>query len=218
MALRRWTLTRGQMLRAMPRHLLWAVLLGAVVGPPLYWLKDVEALPPWLLFIIMGTLWANAAVLPVAIPGKHWSFGFIGTFMLFLALFAGMILAARFAFPHSHQGNYIPQINCVTFGAIITGGCLGLLYGLLVGTAPSMAVGLALGGAAGYLLGLASEDAFVGLAAFGEPPAWRFDSALHFAWQSALAMLILHLAACMGAILGIGPANPQSEIRNPKSG
>ena len=221
-----WTLSRGQLLRALPKHLLLAVLSGAVVGMLLYWLKDIQALPAWALFIIMGTLWSNAAVIPVALPGRYWSFAFIGALMLFLLLVAGMILAAKFEFPHSlvpyprlpGQTEYEDEVNVITYAAILTGGCLGLLYGLLSGKAGAMAVGLALGGAFGYILGLASVHAFS--EHYNDPRGWflwRFDSALHFAWQGALAMLWLHLFAGLGAVLGAAPANRKSQIKNQKS-
>jgi hypothetical protein len=219
MVQRTLTLGRGQMLRAMPKHLLWAAVSGAVVGVLLYWLKDVGALPGWLLAIVMGTLWANAAVLPVALPGRHWSFAFIAAMMLFLALVAGMILAAKFPFPHSRiaceSGRYIysTEVNVVTWAAIITGGCLGLFYGLLVGRTSSMVVGLSLGSASGYVLGIMAVRA-VSWHIYGNDcdgdslyeSCWRYGSPLDFAWQGALAMAALHLGASLGAAMGAGPA------------
>ncbi|MCY3022574.1 MAG: hypothetical protein NTW87_26640 [Planctomycetota bacterium] len=235
MAQQRWILSRGQMLRSMPKHLLAALVSGAVAGMLLYGLKDVQALPVWLLFIIMGTLWANAAVMPVALPGRHWSFAFIGAMMLFLLLVAGTVLAPKFPFSHSHVpaplpggGDYtdVAEVNAITWGAVLTGGCLGLLYGLLAGRTPAMAVGLALGAATGYVLGAVSLSAFQWLAdprvvSRMPPMVWRFDGILHFAWQGALAMLVLHVGACVGAILGTGPspdapANRKSKIENRK--
>jgi len=217
MAWKTWTLSRGQLFRALPKHLLLALLCGAVFGPLFYCFKDIQALPPLVLFIIIGTLWANAAVLPVALPGRYWSFAFIGALMLFLLLVPGMFLAAKFPFPHSSvlfspgAFAYSPEVNVITHGAILTGACLGLIYGLLAGRRPAMAVGLALGGASGYVLGLASMYAFKWLAdphlvSRLPPLCWRFDGALHFAWQGALAMVVLHLGACLGAVLGAAPS------------
>jgi hypothetical protein len=253
MVQRTLTLSRGQMLRAMPKHLLWAAVSGAVVGMLLYWLKDVAALPGWLQAIVMGTLWVNAAVLPVALPGRHWSFAFIAAMMLFLALVAGMILAAKFPFPHSRiaceSGRYVysEEVNIITWAAIITGGCLGLFYGLLVGRTSSMVVGLSLGSAAGYVLGTLAVHAVSarymgdGADCDGGPLngyALTYNTALHFAWQGALAMVVLHLGASLGAAMGTGPAtvtdstdrqqprsvapndaaaNPKSPIENRKS-
>jgi len=140
---------------------------------------------------------------------------------------AGMILAPRFPFPHSFvslvfmsvQKAEVVEVNVITHAGILTGGCLGLLYGLLAGRPWAMAVGLALGGACGYVLGLESLSAFKPLS---DSYCWRYDGALHFAWQGALAMLWLHLGAGLGAVLGAGPAaavpaNPKSKIQNPKS-
>lgn len=224
---------RRQMLRALPQHVLWAVVLGAVAGPLLWWLLQIP-MPDgwqWLLAIPAGAVFANAAVLPVALPGRHWSFAFIGAMMLFLLLVAGMILARTFAFPHSQlpalpphgtEPLYVPEVNYVTWVAVLTGGCLGLLYGLLAGRSGGMSIGLAIGSATGYLLGIAS------LQLVSSAPCpwgcgqyhdvfWRFDGPLHLAWQCALLLAVLHLGACLGAALGAG-ANPQTGISNPISG
>jgi hypothetical protein len=220
-----WTLSRGQLLRALPKHLLLALLSGAVVGVLIYWLKDIQALPGWVLLIIMGTLWANAAVIPVALPGRYWSFAFIGALMLFLLLVAGMHLALMLPFPHSRMlgvadpddSDVVILVNVFTYATILTGGCLGLVYGLLAGQRAAMVVGLALGGACGYVLGLGSLLA-IRILSGNEAYPWRFDGALHFAWQGALAMLWLHLGAGLGAVLGARPtANRRSKIENPNS-
>jgi len=223
MAQRTWTLSRGQMLRAMPKHLLWAAISGAVVGM-LLCLVTFVPLPDWMLAIIAGALWSNAAVVPVAVPGRHWSFAFIGAMMLFLLLVAGTILAQKLPFPHApdyvwRMGSEI--LNLVSWLAVLTGGCIGLLYGLLVGKRSSMVVGLALGTAIGFLLGLGFEGA-VTLEGWelGASVHGRFDGPLHFAWQGALAMVVLHAAAGLGAALGAGaaaPVNPQSKIENQES-
>jgi hypothetical protein len=196
------------MFKALPKHLLWAAVSGAVVGPLLYWLKDVQFLPPLLLFVIMAALWVNAAVMPVALPGKHWSFAFIGAVMLFLALVAAMILAPKFPFGHSlfflegyGEVVYIPEVNAVTWVAIVTGACLGLFYGLVVGQTPAMVLGVLFGFVAGYFLGAMSPRGFgewIGV------PKLLYSSPLHFLWQGALAMLVLHLGACVGAAMGAG--------------
>ena len=93
-----------------------------------------------------------------------------------------------------------------------------MLYGLLPGRAGAMAIGLALGGAGGYCLGIGSVHAFeIYNCGVDLSYLWRFDSALNFAWQGALAMLWLHLAAGLGAVLGARPAaNRKSKIENRK--
>lgn len=198
-------------------HFFLALLSGAAVGALFYWLKDIEALPGWALFIIMGTLWANAAVIPVALPRRYWSFAFIGAMMLFLLLLAGMILASKLPFPHSRKllpgvpnPVAVEEVNIITYATVLTGGCLGLLYGLLSGRRGAMVVGLALGGASGYVLGIASLYAFVAVGGGAEPQyVWRYDSTLHFAWQGALVMIVLHAGASLGALLGAGSTEPQ---------
>ncbi|MGD0094632.1 MAG: hypothetical protein ABSE73_32380, partial [Planctomycetota bacterium] len=66
-------------------------------------------------------------------------------------------------------------------------------------------------GATGYVLGLVSLSAFnsgwypVGPTYSCYEVIWRFNGALHFAWQGAVAMAVLHLGACLGAIMGAAP-------------
>jgi hypothetical protein len=122
----------------------------------------------------------------------------------------------------------VPTINVVTWGGITTGGCLGLFYGLLIGRMSAMCVGLAVGSVIGYTLGLLSVHAVGGGASVNSDGEvvwrqcwWLHDSAIHFTWQSALAMLLLHVGACIGAILGTGPTldapvNRKSAIENRK--
>lgn len=236
MAQRAVTLSRGQMLRAMPKHLLWAAAAGAVAGAAL---RGLDHLAPsgwlaWAALIAMGGLYANAAVMPVTLPGRHWSFAFIGAMMLFLLLVAGGVLAPKFPFPHSFlpplpphgmEPVFLPHVNAITWLGILTGGCLGLLYGLLVGRTGSMVVGLALGSASGYAVGIASL-LLVGLSPCGWGCSsyhgldWRWYGLLHLAWQGALFMVVVHFGASLGAAMGAGAApataNPQSEIEHRK--
>jgi hypothetical protein len=210
------TLDRTQMLRALPKHLMWAALLGAIAGPILYFLKDIELPGKWnlLMAIPIGAVYVNAAVLPIALPGRHWSFGFIASAMLFMLLIAGMIIAPKFPFAHAWTRLkgivplLLPAVNTLTWTAIITGGCIGLFYGTLVGRTSAMICSMAIGSAVGYVIGIISMDNFV-LEIFRntsefDGTRWRFDSPLHFAWQLALMLVILHLGACLGATMGAG--------------
>jgi hypothetical protein len=245
-------LNRPQMLRALPKHVAFAALTGAVAGFILYFLNQIELDGQWnlLMAIPIGAVYVNAAMIPLAIPGRHWSFAFIGAMLLFLLMIAGMIISQKVSFPHSHVQTvstydgpkpdsgvasfYLAKVNALTFAGLLSGGCLGLFYGMLAGRLSAMISGLAVGSASGFLLGILSLSAithgtqvaiqvgsFPGVDKFfrdlENSDNWRYNSPLHFAWQLGVAMALLHLGACLGAALGAGPApNPQSEIRIPK--
>ena len=185
---------RRQFLRVLPKHVLCAILSGALTGALLYGLQQLQLPGKWnyLMVIPLVALYVNGAMLPVALPGRHWSFAFIGAMAMFMLLVAGLILSSLFSFAHS----LTPLVNLATFLAILTGGCLGLFYGLLAGKPSAMVVGLAVGAATGYLLGLAS------LHLITPGNQWRYDGVLHFAWQTAAAFGLLHLGAGLGAALG----------------
>ena len=223
-------LNRPQMLRALPKHVFFAALSGAIAGFILYFLNQIELEGQWnlLMALPIGAIYVNAAMMPLAIPGRHWSFGFIGAMLMFLLMIVGAILSRKFAFPHSREFEWInPNVNTATFEFILSGGCLGLFYGMLCGRSSAMIVGTAVGSAMGFVLGIYSRE-LVNSGFFNEHGLiltfdhlagnWRYNSPLHFAWQLAAAMALLHLGACLGAAMGAGPApaNPQSEIRNPK--
>jgi hypothetical protein len=151
------------------------------------------------MFIPLGAIYVNGALLPVALPERNWSFAFIGAMALFMLLVAGLILSSKFSFAHSFSPDgaaVLSKVNQATFLAILTGGCLGLFYGLLAGKRSALLVGLAMGGAAGYLLGLATSNLVT------PQDQWRYGGALNFAWQMALAFGLLHLAASLGAMFG----------------
>lgn len=199
--MRGFKLERRQFLRSLPRHVLCAILSGALTGALLYGLQQCALPGKWnyLMFIPLGALYVNGAMLPVALPGKHWSFAFIGAMALFMLLVAGLILSSKFSFAHSlapQTATVLSKVNQATFLAILTGGCLGLFYGLLAGKSSALVAGLALGAATGYLLGLGS------LQLITPEDQWRYDGALNFAWQTAAAFMLLHLGAALGAALG----------------
>ena len=209
----------------MPQNVGYSVISGAIGGILLYWLKSIQASGIWELLVLipMGAIVANAAVLPVAIPGRHWSFSFICSLAMLMALIAGAILSSKFNFEHSRDPFYkigfikpemisleVSKVNQLTFGTIIIGGCLGIFYGLLSGRLASMVVGLSMGSATGFILGLLSvhvvgrNSPFVTYFGQHNVDNWVYDSPLHFAWQGALLLGLLHLGACFGAALGAG--------------
>ena len=212
-----YRLTRGQLFRALPKHILWAALLGLLGGAVLYFLKDVHPSGMWelLMFIPLAAVHVNMAVLPVAIPGRHWSFGYIGAMMLFFLLIAGTVLAGKFEFPHAHVawGRTLEGVNVVTYWAILTGGLLGLLYGLIAGRTSAMILGLALGSLAGYALGIGFAEMFPKFKGAigtqfpeGTFVEWRF-SLIEGMGMVAVAMVVLHLASLTGAALGADKQN-----------
>lgn len=204
---------RGQLFRALPKHLLWAALLGAVGGVLLYFLKDIRLSGMWnlLMFIPLAAVHVNAAVLPVAIPGRHWGFGYIGAIMLFFLLIAGTVLSNKLEFPHARVGDTeLVGVNIVTYWALLTGGLLGLLYGLIAGRTGAMVMGLMIGSLAGYGLGIG----YAGLFPTGMPrppfgggmphDSWAYVT---FEWYGMAllvtgAMVVLHAMSLIGAALG----------------
>lgn len=201
-------MTRGQLFRALPKHLLWAALLGTVGGLILHFLKDIHLSGKWdlLMFIPLAAVHVNMAVLPVAIPGRHWSFGYIGAVMLFFLLIAGTVLSGKIEFPHAHSGPLeLSGVNVVTYWALLTGGLLGLLYGLIAGRTGAMVLGLIFGSLAGYGLGIGFAGLFPKMepAEFGAA-SWVY---LRLEWYgmaglTALAMVVLHTASVIGAAFG----------------
>jgi len=212
-------LNRAQLLRAMPKHALLALFCGAAAGFVLYFLQDIQLEGKWnlLMFIPTAAFFANAAILPIIIPGRHWSFGFIGAMMLFLLLFAGLIISSKLPFPHSRNsfGLVMTKVNSFSYALVIAGVCVGLFYGVLAGVRSAMIVGAALGAATGYLLGVGMLSLVNGIEV---PPGgtaaveiWKFSGPHHAAWQLGVALGVLHLGACGGAAMG---ANTPSSSGN----
>lgn len=219
-------LNRPQMLRALPKHVFFALVSGAVAGPILYYLSQIEIEASWNIMLVpMGAVLVNAAMLPVAIPGKNWSFAFIGAMLLFLLLLAGLIISPKFPFPHARNvfGLTLPRVNTFSYLLVLCGGCLGLFYGMIAGKRSSMVVGSVMGAACGFLIGIALLNLFTGINVnitdIRVFEVAKYVGGIHAMWQVGGAMALLHLGACLGAAMGAGPApaNPQSEIRNPKS-
>jgi len=191
---------------------LWAALLGAVGGVLLYFLKDIRLSGMWnlLMFIPLAAVHVNAAVLPVAIPGRHWGFGYIGAIMLFFLLIAGTVLSNKLEFPHARVGNMeLVGVNIVTYWSVLTGGLLGLLYGLIAGRTRAMLMGTLLGSLAGYGLGIMYASFFD----MGPSPIGEFTGMRTMSWSVepdwagmmigvALGMSVLHVASLTGAALG----------------
>jgi len=200
------------MLRALPWHLLFAICCGAVCGALLYPLQAIAAsgVTQMIVLVVMLAFYVNAAMLPVFLPGRHWSLAFISALMLMLLLVGGYVLSERLAIcPGAVQKYCFGFVNRAFYLWILTGLCLGLFYGLLSGRRNAMLVGAALGGASGYCLGIATPEFIqpavsVSVAIGREIVDWRFDSLLHFIWQGALAMFLLHLGAGLGATMGAG--------------
>jgi hypothetical protein len=213
---REFRLTRGELLRAIPKHLGWAALAGAIGGVLLYFINQIHIEGLWslLLFIPIGAVYVNAAVLPVVIPRRFWSFGYIGMVLLFLLLIIGTILSNKISFPHAvaANGNPLPHVNFVTFWALMTGAMLGLLYGLLAGRTGAMLVGLMLGSMLGYFVGAAFgayiEDLLKNInSVIREGDSVTFYSRLEPQLVGMIVMLafgnsLLHLVALIGAALG----------------
>lgn len=209
------------MLNALPRHLLWAVVLGGVAGALIWLLKEI-GIPDgweWLLGIPIGALWANVCALPIALPGRHWGYGFISATMFALLIVIGAVLGERIFLSHSVlktalDTQRLMKVNLLTYQFVLTGAGIGLFYGLLAGKKPAIWCGLALGGATGYLLGIASLEVVTHAVSGGgkklsmdllmDYDQWRYDRIWHFSWQLASAAVLLHLAGCLGAALGAG--------------
>jgi hypothetical protein len=209
--------TRAQLFRVIPSHLLWAVVLGLPAGLLLYFLKDWQLDGPWALltFIPIAAIYVNAAALPAAIPGRYWSFGYIGAMMLFLLLIAGSVVSNWYSFPHSRlfSGTEIERVyvgvNIVTYWAILTGVLLGLLYGLMAGRTASLVLSAVFGALAGFSLGLMLPHFYPQLnagavaSAGGSMSEISFPQSLPlFTALFAAGIVALHLACLMGAALG----------------
>ena len=195
------TLSRKDLLQKLPQHVLYAVLLGAVGAVLLSLLQYIQLPGRWnyLMAFPFAAVYVNAAVLPLAIPGRHWSFAFIAGMMMVLISMAAAILSAKVQFPHSViGGTVLPKVNTLTFFMLVTGGSQGLFYGVLVGRKPAMVLGLFFGLIAGYLLGMLSLT----VVTHDQANTFVYNRWIDFAWQGALALGVLHLAACLGAVVG----------------
>lgn len=182
-------------------------MLGAVGGTILHFLKDIHLSGKWdlLMFIPLAAVHVNAAVLPVAIPGRHWSFGYIGAVMLFFLLIAGTVLAGKIEFPHAQ--NALGGVNIATYWALLTGALLGLLYGLIAGRTSSMVLGLMIGSLAGYGLGIGCASMFPYSGPETPSQDWGGPPNLWMPWyEMTLAvgggMIVLHAFSLIGAALG----------------
>lgn len=202
-----FSLDRGQFLRALPKHLLLALLFGAIGGALIYFLKNIGLEGQWRLVLLlpMGAVYVNAVVLPLAVPGRHFGFAFICAMLMFLILIAGMILATKIILPHSQVagGPPLTKVNALTFGAVLTGACLGLFYGLFSDRPAARVTGALIGAATGYVLGVFSVELVTHSAV-----AWDtivYDGPLNYAWQCAAALTLLHLGGCLGAFFGARP-------------
>jgi hypothetical protein len=199
------SLTRPELLRRFPLHILYAIVTGAVTGALLYWggnLIQPTGILRYVIMMALGAVFVNGATIPVALPGRHWSFAFVIALMMIMLLVAGVILPAMIPFSHSRlsDGTILDRVNLVTWIGILTGGGLGLFYGVVAGHKWSIIVGGAMGAVAGFILGIVSLN-FIS-AAPGSVDEWRYFSAPHFAWQCAAFMVLLHAGALGGAILG----------------
>ena len=194
---------RRQLLHNLPRHVLLAVIFGLVAGPLIFGLKSIPIDGSWRLVLLapISLVYVAATTLPVALPGKHWLFAVICAVLLLMASLVAGILATKIDFPHSllPDGTVLTKVNVVTTGAMATGICLGLFYGLLSEKRSAMIAGAILGAATGYTLGMASVEVVS-----RTPPLdlLVYNGVLHYAWQLAVALAVLHLGACLGAALG----------------
>ncbi|HYF48930.1 MAG TPA: hypothetical protein VEJ63_05975 [Planctomycetota bacterium] len=196
-------LSRQQFLKALPLHLLLAALSGAVTAVLLSLLTDIQLSGYWryILILPIGAVYVNGAIMPLVVPGRHFSFGFLCAMMLIMICLAGGVLSTWLRLPHSFVDDaYLSKINTVSFIALVTGLSLGLFYGILVGTRHSLTFGAILGTAGGYLVGLGTA-ALVSHES-GTRNQFVYGSLLDFAWQGAAAMLALHLFGAIGALMG----------------
>jgi hypothetical protein len=186
------SLSRTDFFRNLPRHIFFAIVFGAAAAPALLWLSAIELPGNWnlLMAIPCGAIYANAAVLPIAVPGRHWSFGFVAALLMFLLFIAGGILSSKVDFARG-PAPISAQANLIGILAVLTGACLGTLYGLLSGRGSAMALGAAIGAACGYAVGVTSLE-------LGDA------GALRCALAGAAALGSLHAGACLGAALGAG--------------
>ena len=212
---------RRQFLYSLPKHILCAVALGAITGILLYWLSLVQLPGKWnyLMFFPIASVYVNGATLPMAIPGRHWTFAFMGEMMLLLLLITSLILSMKLPFSHSLKpgaSETLYTVNLITYVGILTGGCLGLFYGILAGHKSAMVVGLALGAVTGYLLGVASIHVVTAGALGVDANIWVYNGTLHAAWQGALACSALHAGASLGAMLGsnVGEQKARKKLKD----
>jgi hypothetical protein len=206
-------LDRRQLLHNIPRHVLLAIIFGLLAGPLIFGLKSIPIDGSWRLMLLapIALVYVAATTLPVALPGKHWLFAVICAVLLLLASLVAGILATKIDFPHSvlPDGTVLTKVNVLTTGAMATGICLGLFYGLLSEKRSAMIAGAILGAATGYTLGMASVELVS-----RTPPMdlLIYNGALHYAWQLGVALAVLHLGACMGAALGARKASDDRKI------
>lgn len=187
---------------------MWAALLGAVGGVLLHFLKDIHLSGMWnlLMFIPIAAVYVNTAVLPVAIPGRHWGFGYIGAIMLFFLLIAGTVLAGKIEFPHAR--NTLAGVNVISYWALLTGGLLGILYGLIAGRTGAMLMGMMLGSLAGYGIGVGCATMFPYPGPETPSSDWGGPPVLYLLWYETIlavggAMVVLHAMSLIGAALGV---------------
>ena len=196
-------LSRGKFLSALPEHFFLALLFGAGGSILLDLLAQIKLPGPWINLPLFPSvaIFVNAMVLPLAIPGRHWSFAFLCEMMLILSCLAGVILATLIPLPHSTvAGNYLSTVNVITFLAMATGLSLGCFYGIVVGGAKALKLGALFGLTGGYLVGLLSTA----LISHETETLDQFEygSLLDMAWQGGVGLLILHFFATIGALLG----------------
>jgi len=196
-------LTRATFVRLIPFHLLLAALFGAGTAVLLGLLGSIQLAGRWQYVMVfpIGALYVNGVVLPVSIPGRHWSFGFLCSMMLILICMAGGIISTWLHLPHSTVGTvFLSAVNTATFLAVVTGASIGLFYGLLVGERTALTLGAVLGAMGGYILGLLSAL----LISHEEATRNQFiyNSWFDYAWQGAAGLLGLHLFGAVGALMG----------------
>src|SRR5476651_44174 len=95
--------SREQYLRALPKHVLLALLCGAISGMLIWWVKSIPLSGSWRLGLLfpLAAVYVTGAILPLAIPGRNWGFSFICGMMLALILMAGFVLSETIWLPHS---------------------------------------------------------------------------------------------------------------------
>ncbi len=199
-----------------------AIVYGAGRLEELSWFRALPSTPVLIVVgIVLSAFLANAAVIPIAMPGRHWSFSFISAIVMFFALVIAMVLSQKF--PIGHGREYVIP-NLFFWALITTGGCVGLFYGLFVGRTLSMVLGLTFGTWMGYLLSRSLEhddDIWFSLKRLVIPEiATTLGEVLFSVILGGILMTALHLAAGVGAALGAPPVvagNAQTQkTRNQK--
>jgi hypothetical protein len=196
-------LTRKKFWVSIPNHLLLSLVFGAGGAVILSLISHIQLPGRWYYLILFPStaIFVNAAVLPLGIPGRRWSFAFLCEMMLILSCFASGILSTWIPLPHSTVAeNYLTSVNVITFLAMATGLSLGLFYGVIVGGQLALKMGAIFGLLGGYFVGLFSTA----LISHETETLNQFEyaSVLHLAWQGAAGLLILHFFATLGALLG----------------